>query len=190
MEFLRSKDDFSTSVEKALDEINRKWRDLPGLLIVGSHTPSDVEEKIKAIKRARLTNTPFLGICMGMQLMAIEWARTQLLIKDATSAEIGDGKHIITKLPRLHVGIDKVAGWWGTTDESHWHNYSFNTAYIPRFEVAWDFSVSDDGIVEIMRYKHNRFLVGVQFHPEYQSTPKDPHPVLLDFIETCSTFAA
>lgn len=183
MEIIKNENDFYTSVERALDEIDKTWRDLPGLLIVGSHMPSDVEAKIAAIKKARESGTPFLGICFGMQLMAIEYARGTF--KDATSEEIGEGTHVITKLPRLHVGLDKVAGWWGTTDESHWHNYAVNSTQWPNlFKDDWDISASD-GIVEIMRYKKAEFFVGVQFHPEYNSFKDKFHPVLVDFLDAC-----
>lgn len=182
MEIIKNENDFYTSVERALDEIDLKWRDLPGLLVLGTHMPSDIEEKIAAIKNARENNIPFLGICFGMQLAAIEFARGTF--KDATSEELGKGTHVLTKLPRLHVGLDKVAGWWGTTDESHWHNYSLNLNYASIFTGEFDLSHSD-GVIEVMRHKRNKFFVGVQFHPEYNSFKDKPHPVLVDFLNAC-----
>lgn len=183
MKIIKSHNDFYTSVEKALDEINQKWRDLNGLIVLGSHMPLKVDEKIEAIREARENRTPFLGICFGMQLAAIEYARNNQQVKDATSEELGKGTHIVTKLPRLHVGLDRVAGWWGTTEESHWHNYSVNLEYSHLFQ-DWDISENDD-IVEVMRLKPHPFFVGVQFHPEYQSSKEKPHPLLVDFINAC-----
>lgn len=184
MELIKTQHDFHTSVEKALDEINEKWRDYKGLIICGSHAPSDIAEKLKAIEHAREHGIPTLGICLGMQLMAIEYARNVKGIKDATSEEIGEGTPIISKLPRLHVGIDKVAGWWGTTDESHWHHYSLNPSRDVDFKADWDISWTDS-IAEIMRLRSQSFFVGVQFHPEYQSSKDKPHPLLKQFIEIC-----
>lgn len=186
MEIIKSQDDFYTSVEKSLDEIDLKWRSYNGLLVLGSHFPKDVEKKIDAIRKARQEGTPFLGICFGMQLAAIEYARTYLGIKDATSEELSEkGTHIITKLPRIRVGIRKVAGWWGQTEESHWHNFEMSGAYIQKFLTEWDISESEDGVVEIMKFVPHPFFVGVQFHPEYQSTKEKPHPLLVDFINVC-----
>lgn len=189
MEIIKNEHDFSTSVERALDEIDLKWRDYPGVLVLGTHVPLDLGLKMINIERARMNGIPFLGICFGMQLAAIEFARNALKMPKATSEELGPGDHVITKLPRLHVGLDKVAGWWGTTDESHWHNYSFNMKYKNEFLKHFDISESD-GIAEIMRLKNHRFFVGVQFHPEYNSFKDKPHPVLKDFIDVCRTIAA
>lgn len=186
MEIIKGDNDFYTSLEKALDEINLKWRDYKGLIVCGSHMPGRIDEKLEAIERARVKNVPFLGICFGMQLAAIEYAKNVGNFKDATSEEIGEGTHIITRLPRIRVGIHRVAGWWGTTDESHWHNYSFNTMFKGTFDYEWEFSDNED-IVEIMRLKNHKFFVGVQFHPEYQSSKEKPHPLLVQFLNVCKT---
>lgn len=186
MQIIKTDNDFYTSVEKAFDEIDLKWRDYDGLLVLGSHMPTQVSEKITAIMDARENNRPFLGICFGMQLAAIEYARSVLKIKDATSEEIDkESEHqVINKLPRLRVGIDKVASWWGTTDESHWHNFAFNASYHAEFRKDWDISYTD-GIAEVMRLRAHPFFVGVQFHPEYQSSKEKPHTLLLDFLNVC-----
>lgn len=184
MEIIKSENDFYTSVEKSFEEISPKWKDLKGLVVVGSHLPSDIEKKLEALKRARENGIPTLGICFGLQLMVIEYARNVLGIKDATSEEIGEGTLVVNSLPKLHVGIDRVAGWWGTTDESHWHNFAFNVSFVEQFEKDWELSIGD-GILEIMRLKKHPFFVGVQFHPEYQSSKERPHPVLADFLKAC-----
>ena len=126
MLFLRTEKDFSVSVEKALDEIDKDWRDYEGLIISGTHSPDIIDEKLEALKEAREKGTPALGICFGMQLMVIEYARSMGL--NANTTEIEETEHpVIHKLPKLRVGIFKV-DWptFGSRMESHWHNYAFN----------------------------------------------------------------
>lgn len=185
MEIIKGENDFHTSVEKALDEIDQKWREYPGLIVCGSHMPTDVDKKIAAIKKARENGTPFLGICFGMQLAAIEHSRNVGGVKVASTEEIsGDTNDVINKLPKLRVGMYSVDSWWATQGESHWHHYALNTQYKEHFNHFFDISWSD-GIAEIMRLKDHRFFVGVQFHPEYQSSKDKPHPLLVQFLNVC-----
>lgn len=186
MEIIKSEQDFYTSVEKALDEIDQKWRDYDGTIVCGSHTPSDFESKLKSIRKAREKGTPFLGICFGMQLAAIEYLRNVCDIPLATSEEIDNESpfQVITKLPKLRVGMYSVDSWWATQGESHWHNFSLNTNYSNYFKSDWDISYTDS-VAEIMRLKTHPFFVGVQFHPEYQSSKDKPHPLLVQFIDIC-----
>lgn len=88
--------------------------DYPGLVICGTHSPHDVESMIQKITHARLNEIPFLGICFGHQLGAIEYARHNG-IPDATSEEFGQGTFVVKKLPKLKVGL--IEG------NSYWHNY-------------------------------------------------------------------
>ena len=97
--------DFNTTVKKALEEIDPNYQDYPGLVICGTHSPHDVEQMIEKIREAREYGTPFLGICFGHQLAAIEYARNVLGIKDATSEEFGKGNFVVYKLPQLNVGL-------------------------------------------------------------------------------------
>lgn len=109
--------DFQTSVRKAFDEIDPNWESYNGIVICGTHTPrlEEVERLLNEIKNARETGTPFLGICFGHQLCAIEYARNILGIKDATSEELGDGTHVVKKSNGLKVGLHE--------GESYWNNY-------------------------------------------------------------------
>ena len=107
--------DFSTSVRRALSEIDPKWEDYEGLVICGTHAPQDVEHEINEIRDARENKIPFLGICHGHQLTAVEYARNVRGIADACSQEWGKGTYVVKKLPELKVGLHN--------GESYWHNY-------------------------------------------------------------------
>jgi CTP synthase (UTP-ammonia lyase) len=111
MLFFESTNDFTTTLRKALDEIDPGWEAHNGLIIPGSHTPYMVEEKLDAIKEAREAKIPFLGICFGYQLAAIEYARNIMGIKDATSEEFGEGTFVVKKRS-LKVGEQDGETWW------------------------------------------------------------------------------
>lgn len=145
--------DFDTSVRRALTEIDSKWESYEGLIICGTHSPEkhDIEHQINEIRKAREDGTPFLGICFGHQLTAVEYARNVRGIKDACSQEWGNGTAVVKKLPKLKVGLHN--------GESYWHNY----------EVA-------------IRFDSPPNFFTTQAHPEYQSTKKKPHPLLVSFI--------
>lgn len=144
--------DYSTSVKKALEEIDSNYLNYKGLVICGTHDPHNTEEMIGLIKIAREEGIPFLGICFGFQLCAIEYARNVLGIKDATSEEFGTGTFVVKKLPELKVGLHN--------GESYWNNYEVD---LPDLKIPENFFVS-------------------QFHPEYQSSKDKPHPLLVNFI--------
>lgn len=147
--------DFNTSVEKALDEIDPNWVNYDGLIVCGTHSPHDTESMIEKIRQARESGRPFLGICFGHQLAAIEYARNVLGIADATSEEFGKGTFVVKKRPEgLKVGLHD--------GESYWNNY----------EVVIDWS------------KPPNFIT-CQFHPEYQSSKDKPHPLLVEFLQLC-----
>jgi CTP synthase (UTP-ammonia lyase) len=99
---------------------------------------------------------PFLGICFGYQLTAIEYARNILGIKDATSEEFGQGTLVVKKLPDINIGIKKVKNRY----ENFWNNYEVTI----KFEIPENFFVC-------------------QYHPEYNSSKDNPHPLLLNFLQ-------
>lgn len=191
--------DFNTSVQKALEEINPDYKKLAGLVVCGTHSPQNVEEILEKIKHAKENNIPTLGICMGMQLMLIAQARRDLsydnlglkskkekLAHKANSTEIDPNTPhpIIIKMPELRVGIHKTSWMGKTTMESYWHNYKFNEEYSPRLMNIIEYT---DGIAVCCREwpGHHPFFVGVQFHPEYQSSREKPHPLLVRFLQVC-----
>lgn len=148
---------FNTSVEKALSEIDSKWRRYDGLIICGTHSPSNTEFMIDRIAEARKSGRPFLGICAGYQLTAIEFARHVLSIKDATSEEFGEGTFVVKKLPELNVGLKN--------GESYWNWYEVDSSVVLQLEQDTP---------------ENFFIT--QSHPEYQSSKEKPHPLLVNFL--------
>ena len=195
MELYAGKEDFTTSLEKSLSEIDPRWRDFKGLIVAGTHTPTDVEEKIEKITQARRDRVPFLGICFGFQLMAISYARSALGKIQANSTEINPDTNfpVVVKMNDLRVGMKSTPDLWGNiTLESHWHNYKINNEYDEHFVKDWKFVKSYDPalgeyITEIMVYKpaidYSFVHMGVQFHPEYQSSKEKPHWVLEEFLK-------
>lgn len=185
-----SKTDFSTTVEKAFEEIDPNYMDYKGIVITGSHAPEDIQEKLDLIKLAREENIPFLGICMGFQLMLIEFARNVLGIKDATSEELGKGTPIITKMRNLNVGIRQINFKSETRYESFWHHYKFNKKYTDEFTKAGMGLVFMDDIA-VIGYLQGRSdkapFFGTQYHPEYQSTLDKPHDDLKLFLDICKS---
>ncbi len=128
--------EFTTSMVKALSEIDEKWETYPGLIACGSHSVEDAEMIISKIKQARENNIPFLGICFGHQLAAIEYARNVLGIKDATSEEIGEGTHVVKKLSELNVGLLDGESYWNNYEvvidwkkPNNWRTYQFHPEY-------------------------------------------------------------
>lgn len=149
--------DFSTSVRKALEEIDPNYESYPGLVICGTHSPHDVESMIEEIRVARETGLPFYGECFGHQLAAIEYARNALGIKDATSEEFGQGTFVVKKLPELNVGMKPV----GDRMESFWNNYEVD---LPEWKKPYNFFTA-------------------QYHASYQSSKDKPHPLLVEFLQ-------
>lgn len=147
--------DFSTSVHRALGEIDPKYMDYPGLVVCGTHAPHDVGEMIQKIRIARETGIPYLGICFGHQLAAIEYARNVMGIKDATSEEFGEGYFVVRRRPEPKIG--EFDG------ESYWSYYD----------------------VDLETWKKPPHFITAPFHPEYGSRIDKPHPLLVEYINLC-----
>lgn len=155
--------DFNTTVRKALSEIDPDWGKYQGLIICGTHSPEklDPDQQIGFIRMAREHNMPFLGICFGHQLAAIEYARNVLGIKDATSEEWGEGTFVVRKRAEgLKVGVHD--------GETFWNNFEVDYSLVPDFESQ----------------KPTNFIT-CQYHPEYQSSTDKPHPLLVKFLDLC-----
>ena len=179
-----------------------------GILVPGGFGKRGIEGMITTIKYARENKIPFFGICLGMQVAVIEYARNVVGLKDANSGEFDEySEHkVIDYMPGQNNDIDKGGtlrlGSYpcrimeGTTmercykapliNERHRHRYEFNNEYrsiMDEFGLTCS-GVSPDGqFVEAVELTDLPFFVGVQFHPEFKSRPNKPHPLFLGFIE-------
>ena len=190
------------------ENIDELLGNLDGILIPGGFGSRGIEGMILAAKYAREKNVPYFGICLGMQIAVIEYARNVLDIKDANSGEFDElTKHkVIDFMPGQNDDIDKggtlrLGAFPGiikmnTTmercynssvfSERHRHRYEFNNKYREAFEKA-GLTVSgtspDNSLVETVEITDRPFHVGVQYHPEFKSRPNKAHPLFKGFIE-------
>ena len=181
--------------------------DVSGVIVPGGFGIRGVDGKVAAIEYARLNNIPFLGLCLGMQCCAIEWARNVAELKDANSAEFNPDTDnpVINILPEQQDVID-LGGTMrlGTYPcrlkpntlayslyqneviyERHRHRYEFNNAYRSLLlETGYQISgTSPDGrLVEIIEMPNHPFFIATQFHPEFRSRPNNPHPLFLGLV--------
>ncbi len=189
-----------------VDYIEKELAEVQGILVPGGFGSRGVEGKIAAARYARKNNVPYLGICLGMQVAVIEFAREVLKTKSANSAEIDpDVVHPVVHIMPDQVGVDmggtmrlgdyptkltkKSRAYlaYGTQNivERHRHRYEFNNDYR---EILQDnglviSGLSPDGkLVEIVELANHPFFVASQFHPEFKSRPNRAHPLFRDFI--------
>ncbi len=194
-------------------ELINELSDVDGILIPGGFGLRGIEGKIVIAQYSRENNLPYFGICLGMQVAAIEIARNLCNLPEANSTEFADitPDPIIDLMQDQHY-IEKMGGTMrlgaypcqitdnslaqkiyrsNSISERHRHRYEFNNNYrIILFEKGIVFSgTSPDGLlVEIMEYPKNDFLIGVQFHPEFKSRPSKPHPIFRDFIAAAKSY--
>jgi CTP synthase len=181
-----------------------------GVLVPGGFGSRGIEGKIMAAHYARQKKVPYLGLCLGMQVMCIDFARGVLNHEDANSSEFDrsteypiidlmlDQRSITDMGGTMRLGLypcqlqkgSKAAQAYGNgteqVDERHRHRFEFNNAYKQDFEKAgMVFSgMSPDGkLVEIAELADHPFMVGSQFHPEFLSRPMKPHPLFVGFIK-------
>jgi len=190
------------------ENINEQLKGLNGLLVAPGFGARGVEGKIEAVKYARENNLPFFGICLGMQMAVIEFARNVLGWSDAHSTEMDaqtthpvialmeEQKSIVNKGGTMRLGsypchleegslAHKIYGDAEIT-ERHRHRWEFNNNYINDFIQAGLIpsgkNISND-LVEIVELKSHPFFIGVQYHPELKSTVENPHPIFVDFVK-------
>jgi CTP synthase len=189
------------------DGAEKHLKGLGGILVPGGFGERGIEGKIQAARYARENQVPYLGLCLGMQIATIEFARNVLKLAKAHSTEFDpntphpviamlDSQTKVTKKGgtmrlgaqpcQLVVGT-KTAQLYGAfvIKERHRHRYEFNNAYRERFLKA-DFVFSgqtpDGKLVEIIELPKHPFFIGSQFHPEFRSKPHQPHPLFKGFI--------
>lgn len=182
-----------------------------GIIVPGGFGERGIEGKIAAATFARENKIPYLGLCLGMQTMCIEFARNVLNLKDANSTEfakncknpvidlMADQQNIQNKGGTMRLGKYECCIELGTLAaaaygqeqifERHRHRWEFNNAYRQQFEAAgMKFSGTNPayGLVEISELRDHPFMLGVQFHPEFLSRPNRPHPLFDKFISVAA----
>ena len=200
----------SEDLEKG--KIDKYFRNVQGILVPGGFGARGIEGKIRAIKFAREKNIPFFGICLGMQLASVEFARHVCGLKTANSTEFDKTtkdpiisllaeQHQVTNMGatmRLgaypcHLERDtKAMAAYKKEDisERHRHRYEFNNAYREALSsrgLVFSGINTQRDLVEIIEVKGHRWFVGCQFHPEFQSKPDKPHPLFREFVAAALT---
>ncbi len=198
----------------AEDNIDKKLADLDGILVAPGFGDRGIEGKITAIKYARENNVPFFGICLGMQMAVIEFARNVIGWKDAHSTEMNsktkhavidmmpDQKKITAKGGTMRLGsytceIAKDSKAYRAYEKSkvserHRHRYEFNSQFQKEFEDNGMLITGvnpETKLAEIVELKNHPYFIGVQFHPEYKSTVLTPHPLFIRFIKAAVTYS-
>ena len=189
------------------ENIDTVLKNFNGVLVAPGFGERGIEGKIEAIKYVRLNKIPFFGICLGMQMAVIEFARNVLKLDGANSTEMdqntsypvidlmNDQKNITDKGGTMRLGswdcklkenslISKIYNS-ENVNERHRHRYEFNSKYLEKIEsngmIASGIN-NKTGLVEIIELKDHPWFIGVQFHPEYKSTVLSPHPLFVSFI--------
>lgn len=181
---------------------------MDGILVAPGFGERGLEGKIVAVRYAREHNVPFFGICLGMQMCVVEFARDVLGYKDAASAEVNpksthpvidlmeDQKSTTIKGGTMRLGaydcqlkkgslVEKIYGT-EVISERHRHRYEFNSEYLEAFENAGLMATGRNpqtGLVEVVEIPKHPFFIGVQFHPEFKSTPEHPQPIFTAFVK-------
>lgn len=197
------------------ENVSEKLSELEGLLVAPGFGLRGVEGKITAVKYARENGLPFFGICLGMQMAAIEFARNVLNIKDANSTEMDEytkepvidlmeeQKKVTEKGGTMRLGAYTCVLQSGslantiygveTISERHRHRWEFNNKYLEAFEKAGMIASGknpDSGLVEIIELPNHPFFIGVQYHPELKSTVENPQPIFVNFVKAAMKYNA
>ncbi|NPB00608.1 MAG: CTP synthase [Crenarchaeota archaeon] len=203
------------AIEQGSRDELEKLKDVDSLIVLPGFGTRGAEGKIRVIKEARELGIPFLGICFGMQLAVVEFARNVLGLHDANSTEIDpDTPEPVIDLAPEQKNVDKVGGTmmlgnkpvkiventlahklYGTdlVYERHRHRYVVNERYIEKLEkagmkVSGYRADSPYRIVEIVELRDHMFFIGTQFHPEFRSRPLRPHPVFIGLLDAALRF--
>ncbi|MCW5517268.1 CTP synthase [Muriicola sp. Z0-33] len=191
------------------NNFEEKMQGLDGILVAPGFGERGFEGKIRAVQYARENGIPFLGICLGMQMAVIEYARNVLGLSGANSTEMDETTpHPVIDLMEEQKTITNKGGtmrlgawdcelkdntltqkmYHGATEiaERHRHRYEFNNDYLEQMEAAGLVASGinkETGLVEIIELPNHPWFIGVQYHPEYKSTVASPHPLFVGFVK-------
>ncbi|HTI13188.1 MAG TPA: CTP synthase [Dictyobacter sp.] len=197
----------SEALEQMGESYTEVLEDVAGIVIPGGFGPRGVEGKIKAANFARRNNIPYLGLCLGMQVAVIEFARNVLGLENANSSEF-DPQSPYPVIDLMHTqrtvsdkgGTMRLGNWVcclmpdtkayqaynePIVFERHRHRYEFNNEFRKRMEshgLVVSGRSADNSLVEVIELKDHPWYVASQFHPEFKSRPTRPHPLFRDFI--------
>ena len=197
----------SETLETNWDEYEPVLSSVDGIIVPGGFGHRGIEGKIRAARLARTQRIPYLGLCLGMQIAVIEFARDVLDLPDANSSEFDPDSHnkvIDLMLNQRHVadkgGTMRLGQWvccltpgskveaaYGQPIifERHRHRYEFNNAYRKRMEkegMLLSGRSADGSLIEIIELKDHPWFVATQFHPEFKSRPTRPHPLFRELV--------
>ncbi|MEK7676881.1 MAG: CTP synthase [Verrucomicrobiota bacterium] len=189
---------------------DKMLKGLGGILVPGGFGERGIEGKIMAAQYAREKRIPYLGLCLGMQIATIEFARHVLKLEKAHSTEfdlntphpvialLDEQKKVTQKGGTMRLGAQpcqlvvgsRAAQLYGAfvVNERHRHRYEFNNAYREQFEQAgfiFSGNSADGKLAELIELKDHPFFMASQFHPEFLSKPNAPHPLFKGFIAAC-----
>ena len=202
---------FINSEEVTQENVAKKLEGMGGIVVCPGFGSRGIEGKIIAAEYARTNNIPTFGICLGMQMMVIEFARNVLGYKDANSSEMNDKTpHNVIDMMEEQKSITEMGGTmrlgayecelvkgscvyeaYGKENlikERHRHRYEFNNKYQKEYEAAGMKCVGinpTSNLVEIVEIPSLKWYIGTQFHPEYSSTVLHPHPLFMSFVKAC-----
>ncbi|MFH1588275.1 MAG: CTP synthase (glutamine hydrolyzing) [Candidatus Diapherotrites archaeon] len=200
----------TTAIEKGTSKTENELKEIDGLIVPGGFGARGTEGKIKCIKYAREKKIPFLGLCYGMQMAVIEFARNKCGLKEADSTEVNSkAKNPVIKILDEQEDIEGLGGTLrlGGYDllveknslafklyektkihERFRHRFNVNPKYIELLEkkgIIFSGKAPKKRIMQIMELKNHPFFLGTQFHPEFTSRPLTPNPLFLGFTEAC-----
>ena len=190
------------------DEVAQVFRDVDGILVPGGFGSRGIEGMIRAARYARTHGVPYFGICLGLQVMVIEWARHVVGLESANSTEFEpEGEHSVVALLEEQVDIRKYGGTMRlgandshliagslirdiydspTISERHRHRYEVSNRYRQRLEESGLMVTAvtpDHSLVESVQWSDHPWGIGVQYHPEFKSKPAAAHPLFAAFIK-------
>lgn len=195
------------------ENVSRILGRVDGILVAPGFGVRGVDGKIVSVQYARTHNIPFFGICLGMQVAVIEFARNILHLEEANSTEFApsckdpvinlmeEQKKVVQMGGTMRLGafdcelkkksLAQQAYQATKVSERHRHRYEFNNDYRAQFEKAGMVMSGinpQSGLVEIIEFSHHPYFIASQFHPEYSSTVENPHPLFISFVEAAREY--